>query len=118
MKLKNLIHQYSFVRRTGITVAGVLAAGVFGGCTWVKLDPEAENVRTLYASEAASCQRLGITASKSMSKVGFVNRSQEKLKTELNTLARNEAAKMGGNAIVAKSDVEEGSQRFIVYRCP
>jgi hypothetical protein len=78
-----------------------------------------ENVKVLTTAQAANCERLGATTSKAANKVGFVKRKEGKLKTELETLARNEAAVMGGNAVAAEGEVDsEGRQKFVVYRCP
>lgn len=95
----------------------ILTAGL-SACSWVPLSTEGEAVSVLAASEAANCERLGQTSSKVPHKVGFLKRTESKQAEELATLARNEAANMGGNAIVAAGEPEEGQQRFIVYRCP
>jgi hypothetical protein len=47
-----------------------------------------------------------------------VDRGSEKVQDELITLARNEAGTLGGNTIVPDGTIEEGRQRFVVYRCP
>ncbi|WP_019605080.1 DUF4156 domain-containing protein [Teredinibacter turnerae] len=90
-----------------------------GGCTWVKPIEQAEHVQVLETvSSAESCQRLGSTSVSVKDKVGFVKRGEDKVARELETLARNEAAKMGGNAVLAKSDSATGAQEFFIYRCP
>lgn len=95
----------------------VLLAGL-SACSWVPLSPEGEAVAVLSASEAADCQRIGQTTSKVPNKIGFLKRTESQQAEELATLARNEAANMGGNAVVAAEELQEGRQRFIVYRCP
>lgn len=87
------------------------------GCSWVKLTPEGERVDLMSQAQAATCERLGQTTSQVLNKVGFLDRSEEKKQEELTRLARNEAAEMGGDAIVPATEVTEGRQRFIVYRC-
>ena len=52
------------------------------------------------------------------SRVGGFERKPGKVAAELETLARNEAATMGGNAVVAASTVKDGRQTFGVYHCP
>lgn len=98
--------------------AGLLLAAAVSACTWVPLSPEGEAVKVLDASETANCERLGQTTSRVVNKVGFLKRKESQKAVELETLARNEAASMGGNAIVAATEELEGQQRFIVYRCP
>ena len=88
------------------------------GCSWVSPTPSAADIRILDADRIKHCQRLGSASASSLAKVGFINRSRDKLQRELNTLARNEAVKLGGNAVVAESPIEKGQQHFGVYRCP
>jgi hypothetical protein len=97
-------------------VAG--AALIAGGCTWVKLTSPGEGVRVGTASQVAACERLGATHAKTSTKVGFFSRSRKKIDEEIERLARNEAADMGGNAIVAQGPTSsEGRRSFDVYRC-
>jgi len=107
-------------RRRRLSLAlglGVLvAAGA--GCTHVKIEPSGTSVRRLGAQEAPSCERLGTTHVKVLSKVLFVGRSETKMAEELTTLARNSAGDMGGNAVIAEGGIHDGKQTFGVYRCP
>src|SRR5262245_3596872 len=50
-------------------LAGALALA--DGCTWVKLTPPGEGVHVGTAAEAASCEKLGATHSKTSSRVLF-----------------------------------------------
>jgi hypothetical protein len=96
-------------------VAG--AALIAGGCTWVKLTGPAEGVHVGTGSEVARCKRLGATHAKTSAKIVF-SRSAKKIDLELETLARNEAATMGGDTIVAQGPTSsEGRRSFDVYRC-
>ena len=87
-------------------------------CTWVQLTAEGRGVRLAAMSEVGGCQRLGNTTATTRSRVAIADRGSEKVQDELVTLARNEAGTIGGNVIVADGTIEEGRQRFIVYRCP
>lgn len=100
-----------------LSAAGVVALGL-SACSWVPLSPQGEAVFVVNAEQAENCERLGQTTSKVLNKVGFLKRTDEKKAEELQTLARNEAANMGGNAIVPATEVTDGRQRFLVYRCP
>lgn len=94
-----------------------LCLSLLPGCTWVKLTEEAESV-TVVASVPSSCQRLGSTTSNTKADVASIDRSSKKVATELQTLARNSAAKMGGDTISAESEISEnGEQTFGIYRC-
>ncbi|MDJ0879950.1 MAG: DUF4156 domain-containing protein [Halieaceae bacterium] len=94
-----------------------LAVSLLPACTWVKLSPEGESV-TVVASVPSSCKRLGSTTSSTKADLASIDRSSKKVATELQTLARNSAAKMGGDTISAESEVSEnGEQTFGIYRC-
>lgn len=86
-------------------------------CSWVELTPQGQRVDVMTQQQAADCKRLGQTTAEVLDKVGFVDRSEEKQEEELLTLARNEAAAMGGDAIVPATEITDGRQRFTVYRC-
>src|SRR5262249_13413355 len=76
------------------------AALLVGGCTWVKVTPPGASVRVGTAAEVTSCKRIGATHAKTSARAGIFSRSGEKIDREVETLARNEAAEMGGNTIV------------------
>ena len=86
-------------------------------CTWVKVTPEGAKVRLATASEVVDCERKGEVTASLKSRVGGFERKPGKVAGELETLARNEGAEMGGDAVVAKSNVREGRQDFSIYRC-
>jgi hypothetical protein len=86
-------------------------------CTWVKTTPEGQKVRVAKASEIGNCERKGGVATSLKSRVGGFERKPGKVAGELETLARNEAATMGGDTVVAESLVKDGRQTYGVYRC-
>ncbi len=93
------------------------AAMLAGGCTWVKLTAPGEGVHVGTISEVASCTKLGVTHSKTWT--GIFTRNPKKIDQELESLARNEAADMGGDTIVAQGPTSsEGRRSFDVFRCP
>ena len=95
----------------------IAALAMLPACTWVKLTEQGETV-TVVSKVADSCERLGSTSSQTKADIASVGRNDKKVATELQTLARNSAAKMGGDTIVAESEVSEsGEQKFGVYRC-
>jgi hypothetical protein len=97
-------------------IAGV--AALAGGCTWVKLTSPGELVRVGTVAQVASCKKLGATHTKTSTRVAFFARSAKKIDTELESLARNEAAEMGGDTVVAQGPASsEGRASFDVYRC-
>lgn len=94
------------------SIALMLAA-----CTWVKPTAEGEKVKIATAEEVTACKRLGKTSVSLLDKVAGIERNQQKVKTELETLARNSGADMGGNAVVAETQPKDGKQTFGVYEC-
>jgi hypothetical protein len=86
-------------------------------CTWVKPTPEGEKVRVARAHEIRDCARKGEVASILKSRIAGFERKPGKVAGELEALARNEAALMGGDTVVAESPVKDGRQLFGVYRC-
>lgn len=87
-------------------------------CTWVDTKPGAERVVMIDRYQAESCQRLGTTSAKTTDNLWLYERDPVKVRTELVTLARNQAAAMGGNALVSDKEAENGQQSFVIYRCP
>jgi len=105
--------------KTITKIAGLSAAAMLlGACSWVDLKPEAEDILVLKPFQTKQCEQKGRTTSQVLDKVWFVNRNQDKMADELATLARNTAVQMGGNAVVADSDISEGKQTFIILDCP
>lgn len=96
---------------------GLLLAGGLAACAWVELKPQAEKVRVLSAYEVGRCKLLGNVTSTTAATIGFIARSQSTVQEELDRLARNHAAGMGGDSIVPKGPMREGEQSFNVYRC-
>ena len=98
-------------------VMPLLAMCLVTACTWVKPTPAGSKVRVLDAAEVESCAYIGKTNVSLMATVGGIERSREKVQQELETLARNSAAEMDGDTIVALEPPAEGRQTFNVYRC-
>ena len=98
-------------------LALVLVIAGLQACAWVKLTEEGKTV-TVVTKVPSSCTRLGATASQTRADVASISRNKEKIGGELQTLARNSAARMGGDTVVAESEIsEKGEQTFGVYRC-
>jgi len=86
-------------------------------CTWVGLTSEGEAVAVKGAEAVAGCEKLGRTRSRTASSVGIFDRSDDKVLEEQTALARNEAARMGGDVVVVEGEAEGPEQVFGVYRC-
>jgi len=95
----------------------VLVTLNMSACTWVKLEPAGETVKILTATEVADCKRVGKTTVKTASKLAGLERHDYKVQDELETLARNSAIDLGGDAVIAIGTPVDGRQLFEVYRC-
>lgn len=104
-------------RRSPLCGAAGLLAGTLLACTWVPLTSGGEDVRVARPAAVAECQKLGRTTSKTADRVVIFARTERKMSQELQNLARNEAADMGGDTVVAAGPRVEGHQVFDVYRC-
>ena len=87
------------------------------GCNWVKETQDGSVVALVKPIHVAQCQKVGYTKSTVKSKVGIIERGERKVANELVTLAKNDAARRGGNSIVATSGIVDGTQTFDIYQC-
>ena len=95
-----------------------ITATILTGCTWVQLTAEGKNVSLAVADSISNCERIGRATSKPLGSLVAIERGGGRLQEELLTLARNEAARMGGNSVVPESLIDNGQQIFVVYKCP
>lgn len=106
------------VKKKGINIILGAFAATFAACSFVSLNPQAENTTVLpKGSSYANCKFLGNTNVSIWSKATTFQ-SQEKAESQLDTLARNEAASMGGNAVTPTSEIVNGQRSYGVYNCP
>lgn len=104
----------------GIAFRAIVASGLLtlAGCTWVRLDPGAESVRIVTAAEVMNCELVAQVDSTSMDRIAGVRRGGRKLQQELDTLARNEAFRLGADTVSRSDEAPEtGRQRYTAWRC-
>jgi hypothetical protein len=92
------------------------AALMLSACSSLKLTEDGEKVRVLDPAEVSSCKNLGRTNTSVTDRVIF-ERPADSVAEELQIVARNSAARMGGDTIVPLTVIEEGQQTFEVYKC-
>lgn len=109
--LHSNIYRYIFYVLLAASIAIVC------GCTWVKATPEAKKVRLVPADRVADCRRIGAVTTYTKDKISVVGRKHNKVSQELETLAKNDAAKRGADTIVATTKVQDGQQDFALFRC-
>jgi len=95
----------------------IVLALTLSACTWVKLTPGGEKIRAMSADEVQSCTKKGTTEVSLKADIAGIDRNSEKVRKELETLARNSAAGSKGDTVVPASEIENGTQTFNIYRC-
>ena len=92
---------------------------LLSSCTWVEPTLQGSEIKLvdLNGETLKSCKKLGSVTSMVKHEIGFFTRSEEKVTTELATIAQNEAAEMGGDTIAAEGPVKDGRRTFNVYKC-
>ncbi len=86
-------------------------------CTWVKISDDARAIPLRETREVAECQRVGAITTQVAWKVLGVPRGENKIRVELDNLARQRALDMQANTVVRES-IEEGTGNYTAYRCP
>ena len=96
-----------------------LAGGsaLLSSCTWVEPDAAGSNVRVAYNEDLARCAKRGDVNVAVKDRVWFYDRNELKVRDELESLARNEAARIGADTVQARNEPREGTQDFAAYRC-
>ncbi|WP_157885602.1 DUF4156 domain-containing protein [Pseudohongiella nitratireducens] len=109
----------NFVRGRSFIQAALISAslGLMSACTWVQLSPEAAEVYLRTTSQVSECDRVGTANVNALSQIGFIDRSAARLQDELVDLAKNEAARLGGDSVVPESTIDDGKQTFGVFLC-
>jgi hypothetical protein len=89
---------------------------MLSACSSLKLTESGEKVRVLDPAEVSSCKNLGRTNTSVTDRV-IIERPADAVAEELQIVARNSAARMGGDTIVPLTVIENGQQTFVVYKC-
>ncbi|MFO7553284.1 MAG: DUF4156 domain-containing protein [Haliea sp.] len=105
--------------RTIVLKAATVAALALAlpACTWVKIPDDARAVAIVEASAVGNCQRLGNVSTNVAWKVAGIKRGENKVRVELDNLARERTFGMGGNTVVRES-IREGTGEYSAYKCP
>lgn len=90
---------------------------LLSGCAFVDTTPAGEQVRVREADEIHSCRHIGSTSGSVLAEIARVPRNPHRVEAELDALARNAAAEMGGDTIVPAGSVQDGRRSYEVYRC-
>ena len=103
--------------RKSLLIPAVLAV-LLGGCTWgIKLNDAGRQVQTDWNGDMSACHQLGKVTVSVADHLGPVDRNSIKVRDELEIMARNEAASMGGDTVHPLAEPVDGSQAWGVYQC-
>lgn len=99
-----------------ITVGLVILT--LSACTWVKMEPEGNQIRVAGEREDLSvCTKLGEIGVEVKDKVGFYRRDPIKVRDELEVMARNEAPRLGADTLQPIDEPLNGERRYQAFRC-
>ena len=100
----------------GLMLAAVVC-GSSPGCSWVRVSDAGETVKVVSNEEVVGCERLGTTKARVAHTLWLVPRRGEDVERELDALARNEGAGLGGNVVTPMGEERAGLREFAVYTC-
>lgn len=100
-----------------LTSIAVLFVAAVSGCVFIQPTEEGQKVRVLTAGEVDRCRALGNITSTVTDRIGVIVRRQDTVEDDVLQNAKNAAADMGGDTIVAAGALNAGKQTFGVYRC-
>jgi hypothetical protein len=87
-------------------------------CSWgIKLDAGGEKVRTAWNGDVGGCRDMGRVTVSVLDRVGPVDRSDMKIRDELEVMARNEAATLGADTIKPLGEPRDGQQSWGAWHC-
>ena len=91
---------------------------LFTACTWVALEKPAEEVLVLPADRLTpACESKGTVKVSVLDKVGILERHDDEVVEDLDVLARNHAATLGGDTVVRRGPIIEGVRKYEIFRC-
>ncbi|HVF35160.1 MAG TPA: DUF4156 domain-containing protein [Candidatus Saccharimonadia bacterium] len=96
----------------------LLAAIALGGCTWVEPDHEGLAVEVARpGQDLGRCAMRGEVTVSVKADIAGIDRNELKVRDELESLARNEAATLRATHVQALGEPRGGEQRFAAYDC-
>ena len=95
----------------------MLTTVMLANCTWVEPSEQGKSVRVAYGKNLGACTAKGTITVSVKDRVAFVKRKDLKVRDELESLARNEAAELGADTVQAINEPNAGEQKFGAYQC-
>lgn len=91
-------------------------AALCSACAMVKPTTRSQAVAYLQPNQVQACRKLGMASVETVSKI-LLSRDPKNVQNELITLAKNEAAILKGDSVVAETEIDKGKQDFGIYKC-
>lgn len=95
----------------------LLLSLLLSACTWVRMEPGADDIVLLPERRVQDCSKLGTVEVSVLARVAGLDRHEEEIEQDLISLAKNHAVERDADTIAAVSEVRDGKQRFGLYRC-
>lgn len=90
---------------------------LISSCAWVELSASGQAIKVSYDKNLDACEKKGEIVVSVRDQVLLVKRNPTKVRDELESLARNQAAALGADTIQAQDQPHGGEQTFGAYRC-
>lgn len=87
------------------------------GCQWVTPTTRGQAIAYLQPDQVQSCQKIGRVSVETVNKVVLLSRDAKVVQNELITMAKNEAVILKADTITPESEIKDGKQSFLAYRC-
>ena len=97
-------------------VALLTLATTLVGCTVVKVSEAGKRINMVGANDVYNCQRIGSVNTSVLDNILFIPRSEQKIRRDLDRLARDQAVLMKADTLVRVSIVG-GLGNYVAYDC-
>lgn len=101
-----------------LSMCPLLLLAMLVGCAGPGGRQAADTVQVLTGDRLQGCSPAGTVHVSVADRLAQLQTVEGAVQRELEALARNSALQLGGNAIVAVTEIDSGSQSFKAYRCP
>jgi uncharacterized protein YfaA (DUF2138 family) len=94
-----------------------MVTALLGGCAWVTPTTRGQAIAYLQPEQVQSCQKIGRVSVETVNKVVLLSRDAKTVQNELITMAKNEAVVLKADTIAPETEIKDGRQSFLAYRC-
>lgn len=97
----------------------IITTAIIGltACSTIQPTAESSKVTLVKPGNVKECVKLGTTHATLTYKIDIVTLNEEATTEKLVTVAKNRAAKLGGDSIVAQGPAVDNTMSFDVYKC-